>query len=207
MSSIVDTSSTIAVVSDIENFSARYPVPDTVILSDIANAPTVEVNPPAEEKQEGVQWKPSRTTDSSTTRRRVDYTATNSDPDGAVSLAMPFVHKGVRPAKVFAVMRRPFIEIDGDIEQVNFGFITRIDYIFRKDGNKTYFIHFEKGRFNKNELALAILERMANGERFKIFNDREQRHFWWTSVSKAKRPEDKGDDENGTSADITFDLQ
>lgn len=189
MSSITNTSSTITAVSD------------------IANAPTVEVAS-AEEKQEGCQWKPTRVASASKPRRRVDHTSENSDPDGAVSLAMPYVHKNVRPAKVFAVMRNPYIEIDGSIVQVNLGFITRIDYIFRKDGNKTYFIHFETGRFNKNDTALSILERMANGERFKIFNDREQKYFWWTSVSKAKRPEDDaGDAEEGTSADISFDLE
>ena len=179
----------------------------TTTVIDIANAPTVDVDS-AEEKQDGRQWKPNRNASASKSRNRVDYTSTNSDPDGAVSLAMPYVHKGVRPAKVFAVMRNPYVEVDGDIVQVNFGFIMRIDYIFRKDGNKTYFIHFEKGRFNKNETALSILERMADGERFKIFNDREQRYFWWTSVSKAMRPEDNaGDVEEGTSADISFDLE
>lgn len=153
-------------------------------------------------ERESFQWKPNQST-----RKHVvhDYTEENSQIEGAVSLALPYVHKRVRPEKVFAVMRSPYMEVDGEIRKVNLGFIERIDFIFRRDGNKTYFVHFADGRFSKRELEIDILTRMASGERFKIFNDREQEHFWWISVSKAKRPQDKSVSE--PSADITIDLQ
>ena len=177
----------------------------------MVSAPTVIVEDTSageEKRRESTQWKPRQSnTTRSPPRAMIDYTAENSDPEGAVSFCMPFVHQRVRPQKVFAVMRSPTINIDGENVQVNFGFIERIDFIERRDGNKTYFIHIADGRFNKNTDALNILERMREGERFKVYNDREQNYFWWMSISKAKRPQDQSETEDGTSADITFDLQ
>lgn len=180
----------------------------SVINNDIETASTIDIDhhdvSSAETKErESFQWKPNKV---SVGRREFrDYTQENSNPDGSVSLAMPFVHKNVRPQKVFAVMRQPYFEVDGEIRSVNMGFIERIDHIFRRDGNKTFFVHFAAGRFNNGDLERDILNRMASGERFKVFNDREQEHFWWISVSKAKRPSDRDDAE--ASADITIDLQ
>ena len=176
----------------------------------MSSEPTVIVEDTSageEKRRKSTQWKPRQNnTTRSPPRAMIDYTAENSDPEGAVSFCMPFVHKRVRPQKVFAVMRNPYINIDGENVQVNFGFIERIDFIERRDGNKTYFIHMADSRFNKNTDALNILERMREGERFKVYNDREQNYFWWMSISKAKRPQDQIE-EDGTSADITFDLQ
>lgn len=173
-----------------------------------ATTPTVSASAGEEKRRESSQWKPRQSkTERSPTRERIDYTAENSDPDGAVSFCMPFVHNRVRPQKVFAVMRNPYINIDGENVKVNFGFIERIDFITRRDGNKTYFVHMTDGRFNKNADALSVLERMREGERFKVYNDREQNYFWWMSISKAKRPQDQSEVEDGTSADISFDLE
>ena len=204
-------------VERVEQFSKRYQQPavcallpvstDSVTNKEMETATTIEINsePSAGEskERESFQWKPNQA--SGGKREFHDYTWENSNPDGAVSLAMPYVHKRVRPQKVFAVMRSPYFEVDGEIRRVNLGFIERIDHIFRRDGNKTYFVHFADGRFSKGSLERDILERMASGERFKVFNDREQEHFWWISVSKAKRPSDKNEAE--ASADITIDLQ
>lgn len=190
--------------------SSTITTSDTVMQMEIENAPTVIVEDTSagEEKQrESTQWKPRTSSNAPVRREVIDYTAENSDPDGAVSFCMPFVHHKVRPQKVFAVMRNPYIDLDGEKVQVNLGFIERIDFIKRKDGNKTYFIHIANGRFNKNEDALNLLRYMREGERFKVYNDREQNYFWWMSISKAKRPEDKDSEENSTSADISFDLQ
>ena len=183
-----------------------------VLQEDFTSKPTVVVEDTSageEKHRESTQWKPRQgnTTNSQPRREIIDYTVENSNSDGAVSFCMPFVHKRVRPQKVFAVMRNPCISIDGENVNMNFGFIERIDFIERRDGNKTYFIHITDGRFNKNGDALNILERMREGERFKVYNDREHKYFWWMSISKAKRPQDQTDSEDGTSADITFDLQ
>ena len=179
----------------------------SVINKEMETSTTVEINTEAStgesKERESFQWKPNQATGGK--REFRDYTQENSNPDGAVSLAMPYVHKRVRPQKVFAVMRQPYFEVDGEIRRVNMGFIERIDHIFRRDGNKTFFVHFAAGRFSNGELERDILSRMASGERFKVFNDREQEHYWWISVSKAKRPSDR--DEAEASADITIDLQ
>lgn len=191
----------------VESTVSTMSVPQESMVS----APTVIVEDTSageEKRRESTQWKPRQSnTTRSPPRVMIDYTVENSDPEGAVSFCMPFVHRRVRPQKVFAVMRNPCINIDGENVQVNFGFIERIDFIERRDGNKTYFIHIADGRFNKNTDALNILERMREGERFKVYNDREQNYFWWMSISKAKRPQDQSETEDGTSADITFDLQ
>ena len=166
----------------------------------------------AEEKV-AVQWKPTQRSEP-VEMKRTDHTQENGNPDGAVSLCFPFVHKNVRPEKVFAVMRRPKINMsmdreNPDIREVNLGFIERIDYIFRRDGHKTFFVHFADGRFSRNTQEREILAEMVSGRRFQIYNDREQAHYWWCSVSKAKRPEDRNSSntETGTSADISLDLQ
>lgn len=193
------------------NSSTVSTIMSTVSQEDISSEPTVIVEDTSvgeEKHREGTQWKPRQgnTTNKAPRREIIDYTVENSNSDGAVSFCMPFVHKRVRPQKVFAVMRNPYISIDGENVQLNFGFIERIDFIERRDGNKTFFIHIADGRFNKNTDALNILERMREGERFKVYNDREQNYFWWMSISKAKRPQDQNE-EDGTSADIIFDLQ
>ena len=191
----------------VESTVSTMSVPQESMVS----APTVIVEDTSageEKRRESTQWKPRQSnTTRSPPRAMIDYTAENSDPEGAVSFCMPFVHQRVRPQKVFAVMRNPYINIEGENVQVNLGFIERIDFIERRDGHKTYFIHIADGRFNKNTDALNILERMREGERFKVYNDREQNYFWWMSISKAKRPQDQSETVDGTSADITFDLQ
>ena len=208
-------------VERVEQFSKRYqqpavcallPVSTTPVTTqvEIESAPTVTVEETSgeEKRRESTQWKP-RTGNATRAppREVIDYTDENSDPDGSVSFCMPFVHSRVRPQKVFAVMRSPYVNIDGEKIQVNFGFIERIDFIERRDGNKTYFIHLADGRFNKNADALNILERMREGERFKVYNDREQNYFWWMSISKANALKTRVEETDGTSADITFDLQ
>lgn len=181
------------------------------IAEEVASTPVIETSAGEEKRPNVTQWKPNVRTDAPEKREIKDYTSENSDPDGAVSFCLPFVHQRVRPQKVFAVFRgNTYIEVDDEITRVNFGFIERIDMIERKDNHKTCFVHLAEGRFNKNDFTTNILSRMAQGERFKVYNDREQRYFWWMSISKAKRPEDQTEensDENGTSADITFDLQ
>lgn len=174
---------------------------------------TFEENTAEEKTVEAVQWKPNQRNNEPTKVKRIDYTQENGNPDGAVSLCFPFVHKNVRPEKVFAVMRRPKVNMskdsnNPDIREVNLGFIERIDYIFRRDGNKTFFVHYADGRFSRNTQEREILAEMVSGRRFQIYNDREQEHYWWCSVSKAKRPEDHSvSSEESTSADISLDLQ
>ena len=67
---------------------------------------TFEENTAEEKTVEAVQWKPNQRNNEPTKVKRIDYTQENGNPDGAVSLCFPFVHKNVRPEKVFAVMRR-----------------------------------------------------------------------------------------------------
>ena len=174
---------------------ALLPVSTTPVTTqvEIESAPTVTVEETSgeEKRRESTQWKPYARTGNATRappREVIDYTDENSDPDGSVSFCMPFVHSRVRPQKVFAVMRSPYVNIDGEKIQVNFGFIERIDFIERRDGNKTYFIHLADGQFNKNADALNILEAYARGvsSSRRYTNDREQNYFWWMSISKAK---------------------
>ena len=89
---------------------------------EIEKAPTIDLSNDTttsegeSKERESFQWKPNQST-----RKHVvhDYTEENSQIEGAVSLALPYVHKRVRPEKVFAVMRSPYMEVDGEIRKVN----------------------------------------------------------------------------------------
>ena len=208
------TMSSLATTVDIQ---ATEPVAQPV--AETVPAPAAEEKSPA-----SVQWKPvqkKRKNTQQPTRR--DYTKENSDPEGAVSFCLPFVHKKVSPKKVFAVFLQGFIEMIGD-ERVDeqfftrLGFIERIDYTVRKDGHRTYFVHFENGRFggnsyNRNPEAIEFLNHIKNGGKAKIFTDRIQRddedyrddrRFWWVTISRLERPDDH--ENESASHDISDEL-
>ena len=77
--------------------------------------PVIETSAGEEKRPNVTQWKPNVRTDAPEKREIKDYTSENSDPDGAVSFCLPFVHHRVRPQKVFAVFRgNTYIDVDGE---------------------------------------------------------------------------------------------
>ena len=139
--------------------------------------------------QIGYQWKP--TTNKVVKQKRQDFSEKNSIDENGISLCLRFVFKNINPDRVFQVMNNPtFILENGKKIKCSFGEIERIDYIFRRDGNKTYFIHFHKKGWNfKNRNAIDALECMKKGKAIEIIND-DRGHFWKGTISKAQRPQD-----------------
>ena len=230
MSAATMTSTTVDIkaVEPVVDAAAVESAVETIVETAVAAVETavtaVETAVPEEKRQVSRQWKPVRKSrKSSNGNKRRDFTAENSDPEGTVSFCLPFVHKSVSPKKVFAVFVQGFIEMIGeDIPEEQFftrlGFIERIDYTQRKDGNRTYYIHFENGRYagnsrNRNQDAIEFLNHMKNGGKAKIFTDRardddqdyrDDRRFWWVTISRNKRPEDH--DDVAVSHDISSDM-
>lgn len=228
MSAATMTSTTVDIKAAepvVDAVSAVETVVETVVNSAVSAVETsVESAVPEEKRQVSHQWKPVRKSrKSNNVSKRKDFTAENSDPEGTVSFCLPFVHKSVSPKKVFAVFVQGYIEMIGeDITKEQFftrlGFIERIDYTQRRDGNRTYYIHFENGRYagnsrNRNQDAIEFLEHMKNGGKAKIFTDRardddqdyrDDRRFWWVTISRNKRPEDH--DDVAVSHDISSDM-
>lgn len=234
MSAATMTSTTVDIkaVEPVVDAAAVESAVETIVDTAVAAVETVvetavsavETAASEEKRQVSHQWKPVRKSrKSSNVSKRRDFTAENSDPEGTVSFCLPFVHKSVSPKKVFAVFRQGYIEMIGeDIPREQFftrlGFIERIDYTQRKDGNRTYYIHFENGRYagnsrNRNQDAIEFLNHMKNGGKAKIFTDRardddqdyrDDRRFWWVTISRNKRPEDH--DDVAVSHDISSDM-
>jgi hypothetical protein len=143
--------------------------------------------------QVGYQWKP--TTKKVVKQQRKDFSEENSNDDTGISLCLRFVFKNVGPGRVFNIMKKPIIiNENGERVKVSLGFIERVDHIIRRDGNKTYFIHFRKQSWNfRNNTPFEALENMKSGKAVEIIND-EHGHFWKATISKAQRPEDAGND-------------
>ncbi len=139
--------------------------------------------------QVGYQWKP--TTNKVVKQPRKDFSESNSNDETGISLCIRFVFKNVSPGRVFNNMKNPTIILnDGQKVTGSLGFIERIDHIFRRDGNKTCFVHFRPKSWNfNNSNAVNALEEMKNGNAIEIIND-EHGHFWKVTISKAQRPED-----------------
>lgn len=139
--------------------------------------------------QVGYQWKP--TTNKVVKQQRKDFSTTNSNDETGISLCIRFVFKNISSGRVFNIMKKPTIILkNGQRVQCSLGFIERIDHIFRRDGNKTFFIHFRPQSWNFNNADVAdTLEYMKNGKAIEIIND-EHGHFWKATISKAQRPED-----------------
>jgi len=139
--------------------------------------------------QIGYQWKP--TTKKVVKQQRKDFSEDNSNDDTGISLCIRFVFKNIQPGTVFNIMKNPTIIFEnGQREKCSLGFIERIDHIFRRDGNKTFFVHFRKKSWNsKNTNALEALKEMKNGKVIEIINDNKG-HFWKVAISKALRPEE-----------------
>ena len=143
--------------------------------------------------QVGYQWKP--TTKKVVKQQRKDFSKENSNDDTGISLCLRFVFKNIGPNRVFNIMKKPIIiNENGERVKVSLGFIERIDHIIRRDGNKTYFIHFRKKSWNlQSNTPFEALENMKSGRAVEIIND-EHGHFWKATISKAQRPEDAGND-------------
>tara|TARA_B100000795_G_scaffold44000_1_gene28848 strand:+ start:373 stop:1095 length:723 start_codon:yes stop_codon:yes gene_type:complete len=139
--------------------------------------------------QVGYQWKP--TTNKVVKQPRKDFSELNSNDETGISLCIRFVFKNITPGRVFNNMKNPTIILNnGQKVTGSLGFIERIDHIFRRDGNKTCFVHFRPKSWNfNNSNALNALEEMKNGNAIEIIND-EHGHFWKVTISKAQRPED-----------------
>ena len=138
--------------------------------------------------QVGYQWKP--TTNKVVKQPRKDFSESNSNDETGISLCIRFVFKNITPGRVFNNMKNPTIILDGQKVTGSLGFIERIDHIFRRDGNKTCFVHFRPKSWNfNNSNAVNALEEMKNGNAIEIIND-EHGHFWKVTISKAQRPED-----------------
>jgi hypothetical protein len=139
--------------------------------------------------QVGYQWKP--TTNKVVKQPRKNFSESNSNDETGISLCIRFVFKNVSPGRVFNNMKNPTIILnDGQKVKGSLGFIERIDHIFRRDGNKTCFVHFRPNSWNlNNSNAVNALEEMKNGNAIEIIND-EHGHFWKVTISKAQRPED-----------------
>jgi len=142
--------------------------------------------------QVGYQWKP--TTKKVVKQQRKDFSEDNSNDDTGISLCIRFVFKNINPGRVFNVMKNPTIILENGQNHAtlekSLGFIERIDHIIRRDGNKTYFLHFRPKSWNFDNLEAAdALETMKTGQAIKIVND-DHGHFWKVTISKAQRPED-----------------
>jgi hypothetical protein len=138
--------------------------------------------------QIGYQWKP--TTNTIVQQKRQDFSKNNSEDKNGISLCIRFAFKNISPGRVFAIMKNPTVESNGQKTTCSFGFIERIDHICRQDGNKTYFIHFKPNTWNFNQSAATdALNEMKTGKEIKIIND-DNGHYWKVSISKAQRPED-----------------
>jgi len=136
--------------------------------------------------QIGYQWKP--TTNTIVKQKRQDFSKNNSEDENGISLCIRFAFKNISPGRVFAVMKNPTVQTNGQKTNCSFGFIERIDHICRQDGNKTYFVHFKPNTWNFNRDGDALNE-MKNGKEIEIIND-DKGHYWKVSISKAQRPED-----------------
>ena len=122
--------------------------------------------------------------------KRIDFSKENSNPETGISLCIPFAFKSVGPKRVFAVFNPTIINPEtGEETQTSLGFIERIDTKYRRDGNKTMFIHFAPNRWNKNDMTSEILETMKAGNSIRVKID-EDGHYWKTIISKSKRPVD-----------------
>tara|TARA_B110000967_G_scaffold207388_1_gene256620 strand:+ start:3018 stop:3698 length:681 start_codon:yes stop_codon:yes gene_type:complete len=145
--------------------------------------------------QIGYQWKP--TTNKIIQQKKKDVSKLNAFDETGISLCIPFAFKNITPNKVFAVMKNPTILYkNGDKVRGSFGFIERIDYILRRDGNKTYFVHFRANSWNfNNATGLQALNNMKEGKDIEIINDKWG-HFWKVSISKAERPEEEQDEQD-----------
>ena len=143
--------------------------------------------------QIGYQWKP--TTKTVVKQQRQDFSESNSNDKNGISLCIRFAFKNITPGHVFNVMKNPTIIVDNCKKiSCSLGFIERVDHIFRRDGNKTYFIHFRPKSWNfNNDNALDALEIMTSGRQIEIVND-DKGHFWKVSISKAQRPIDAQSD-------------
>ena len=114
--------------------------------------------------QIGYQWKP--TTNKIIQQKKKDFSKINAVDETGISLCIRFAFKNITPNKVFAVMKNPTIVYEnGDKARGSFGFIDRIDYIIRRDGNKTYFVHFRPNSWNyNNTTAVDALNDMKEGK-------------------------------------------
>ena len=135
--------------------------------------------------QIGYQWTPETRT--VVQQQRQDFTKSNSSDETGISLCIRFAFKNVEPDEVYEIMKNPSIISENGMrtEPISFGIIERIDYIFRRDGNKTYFVHFKQKTWNNK--ANSLLELMVSGKEIEIINDNKG-HFWKVSISKAPRP-------------------
>lgn len=150
--------------------------------------------------QIGYQWKP--TTNKIIQQKKKDFSKINAVDETGISLCIRFAFKNITPNKVFAVMKNPTIVYEnGDKARGSFGFVDRIDYIIRRDGNKTYFVHFRPNSWNyNNTAALQALNDMKKGKDIEIINDK-QGHFWKVSISQAERPEDEVEEQDDMESD------
>ena len=153
------------------------------------------------------QWKPHSPTKKSDAQPvKRDYSADNCNPETGVSLCVPFAFKNVGPKRVFAIFRRPHIEIESPDDpreelmgEVSLGFIERIDIKYRQDGNKCLFIHFAPGRWNDTKETRFILNAMKAGKPLHVITN-DKGNYWKTIISNSKRPADYQEDDAKSSA-------
>ena len=134
--------------------------------------------------QIGFQWKPS--TRQIVEQQRQKFTEENSIDENGISLCIRFAFKNITPEQVFDIMENPKIIGENNCESL--GTIERIDYIIRRDGNKTYFVHYQKNTWSQSEFGIELLNKIVRGD-IEIINDKKG-HYWKVSVSQAQRPDD-----------------
>ena len=177
---------------------------------------TVSVNTTTQLRASAKQWKPNAPERKGETEpKRRDYSSENCNPETGVSLCVPFAFKNVGPKRVFAIFRRPHIEIESPDDpseelmgEVSLGFIERIDIKYRQDGNKCLFIHFAPGRWNDTEETRFILNAMKAGKPLHVITN-DKGNYWKTIISKSKRPADyqpREDDAKSSVSNATDDV-